>query len=178
MTGEAARPADRLEGRFADRFAGRSELVVALGLVVLAAVVLRQAAGLRGTQTRGVVGPEVLPALVGVLLVGCGVLLAVDVLRGGRGEAEGGEDVDLQHPADWRTVLGLLLAFGTNIVLIEPLGWVISGSVMFTGCAFALGSRHVVRDAVIAVALSLATFYAFAIGLGVNLPAGVLTGIL
>ena len=44
--------------------------------------------------------------------------------------------------------------------------------------AFALGSRHHVRNLFIAAALSLTTFYAFAIGLGVNLPAGVLQGIL
>ena len=34
------------------------------------------------------------------------------------------------------------------------------------------------RDLLIAAALSLATFYGFAIGLGVNLPAGILQGIL
>ncbi len=160
------------------RWTGRSELFVALGVLVVAGVVLRQAFSLRGAQTRGIVGPEAVPFVVGAVLVVCAVLLAVDVLRGGRGEAEDGEDVDLQHPADWRTVLGLLAAFGSNIVLIEPLGWVISGALMFAGCAFALGSRHPVRDLGIAVALSLGTFYAFAIGLGVNLPAGILTGIL
>lgn len=160
------------------RWTGRSELFVALGLLVLAGVVLREAFGLRGGTSRGVVGPEALPMLVGALLVVCAAVLALDVLRGGHGEAEGGEDVDLAHPSDWRTVLLLLAAFGSNIVLVDRAGWVISGSILFWGCAFALGSRHWLRDVVIAVALSLVTFYAFAIGLGVNLPAGVLTGIL
>ncbi|MBI4941221.1 MAG: tripartite tricarboxylate transporter TctB family protein [Actinobacteria bacterium] len=160
------------------RWAGRSELLVALGLLVVAVVVLREAVGLRGAQTRGVVGPEAVPFVVGAMLVVCSVALAADVLRGGRGEAEGGEDVDLRHPSDWRTVLMLVAAFGTNIVLVDPLGWVISGSLLFWGCTVALGSRHWVRDPLIAVSLSLATFYGFAIGLGVNLPAGVLTGIL
>ena len=41
-----------------------------------------------------------------------------------------------------------------------------------------LGSRHFVRDLVIAAALGLGTFYGFAIGLGVALPAGILQGIL
>lgn len=160
------------------RWTGRSELFVALGLLVLAVVVLREAFGLRGSTTRGVLGPEAVPLLVGALLVVCAAVLTLDVLRGGRGEAEGGEDVDLHHPSDWRTVLLLLAAFGSNIVLVDRAGWVISGSILFWGSAFALGSRHVLRDAAIAVALSLVTFYAFAIGLGVNLPAGVLTGIL
>ena len=41
-----------------------------------------------------------------------------------------------------------------------------------------LGSRHFIRDLVISVALALVTFYGFAIGLGVALPAGILQGIL
>ena len=38
------------------------------------------------------VGPKALPMIVGGLLLICAVLLAVNVLRGGRGEAEAGED--------------------------------------------------------------------------------------
>jgi putative tricarboxylic transport membrane protein len=49
---------------------------------------------------------------------------------------------------------------------------------LFYGSALALGSRNYIRNVFIAAALSLGTFYAFAIGLGVNLPAGILQGIL
>jgi putative tricarboxylic transport membrane protein len=159
-------------------FTGRSELLVAVFLAVVAGIVLVDAAKLGATPTRGVVGPGALAFGIGIALAVCAVVLAVDVLRGGHGEAEGGEDVDLGHRSDWRTVLLLVAAFGVNIVLIERAGWVISGSLMFLGCTYALGSRHVIRDLFIAVALSLVTFYGFAIGLGVNLPAGALTGIL
>ena len=58
------------------------------------------------------------------------------------------------------------------------LGWVISGAMLFWGCAWALGSRHLVRDALISVALSLVTFYGFYLGLGIALPAGLLEGVL
>jgi putative tricarboxylic transport membrane protein len=116
--------------------------------------------------------------VLGVLLLVVAALYAVDVARGGTGEAEEGEDIDPTSAMDWRTVLLLVAAFVVNLVLIEPLGWVISGSLLFWGSAYALGSKHHVRNLVIAVGLSLATFYAFAIGLGVNLPAGVLQGIL
>lgn len=159
--------------------AGRSELLVAAFLFVVAVVVLQDAAGLTGPAgAPGTLGPAALPALVGVGLAGCAVWLVVDVLRGGRGESEGGEDVDLAHGSDWRTVVLLVAAFLANAALIDPAGWVISGSVLFFGCTYALGSRHWFRDLAIAVALSLTTFYGFAIGLGVNLPAGLLTGIL
>jgi putative tricarboxylic transport membrane protein len=55
---------------------------------------------------------------------------------------------------------------------------VIYGAMLFWGSSWALGSRHPVRDAVISLALSLATFYGFYLGLGVLLPAGVLEGVL
>jgi putative tricarboxylic transport membrane protein len=103
---------------------------------------------------------------------------AVDVARGGRGEPEGGEDVDLTTKIDWRTVLLLIGAFAINAVLIEPLGWVNSGALLFWGAAAALGARRHLLTAAISVALSLITFYGFAIGLGVSLPAGILQGIL
>ena len=46
------------------------------------------------------------------------------MLRGGHGEAEEGEDVDLTAPTEWRVVLPLVGAFVANILLIDRLGWV------------------------------------------------------
>ncbi|GII96673.1 tripartite tricarboxylate transporter TctB family protein [Sinosporangium siamense] len=124
------------------------------------------------------VGPRPVPLILGALLLLTSIVYTIDVVRGGRAEPEAGEDIDPSSPIDWRTVLLVLAAFAVNAVLIEPAGWVISGTLLFWGTAFALGSRHHLRNLVIAVALSLITFYVFAIGLGVNLPAGVLQGIL
>jgi putative tricarboxylic transport membrane protein len=159
--------------------AGRSELGVALLLLVLGAVVLWDASRITTDFTqRGPVGPKAMPVVIGALLVICAVLLARDVFAGGHGEAEAGEDIDLSHGSDWRTVLLLAGAFLANVALIEPAGWVISGTVLFWGSAYALGSRHWIRDPLIAIAMSLATFYLFTLGLGITLPAGILTGIL
>jgi putative tricarboxylic transport membrane protein len=124
------------------------------------------------------IGPKPVPIVLGVLLIIVSVFYAIDVSRGGVGEAEAGEDIDLTTRIDVRTVALLIGAFVLNALLIEPLGWVISGSILFWGAAFALGNRHHIRGLVIGVALALITFYAFAIGLGVNLPAGILQGIL
>lgn len=132
----------------------------------------------RAINTADPIGPKPVPILLGVLLLVIAVIYAVDVARGGAGEPEAGEDVDLTVPVDWRTVLLLIGAFLVNAVLIDRLGWVISGTILFWGSAYALGNRHYVRNLLIAVALSLITFYTFAIGLGVDLPAGVLQGIL
>jgi putative tricarboxylic transport membrane protein len=148
-------------------------LMLVGGLVIVDALRIRHIA-----NSNDPIGPKPVPIVLGVLLLVVAVLYAVDVARGGTGEAEAGEDVDVTSAVDWRTVLLLIAAFVVNLVLIDPLGWVISGTILFWGSAFALGSRHHLRNLVIAAGLSLATFYAFAIGLGVNLPAGVLQGIL
>ena len=148
-------------------------------LAVVGVLVIVDAARLQHiANSNDPIGPKPVPIVLGVLLLVVAVLYAVDVARGGTGEAEAGEDVDVTSSVDWRTVLTLIAAFVVNLALIEPLGWVISGTLLFWGSAFALGSRHHIRNLVIAVALALITFYAFAIGLGVNLPAGVLQGIL
>lgn len=158
---------------------GRSELGVALLLGAAGVLVFLDANGLVTPYSKSdPVGPRTVPFIVAGMLVVCAILLAVNVLRGGKGEAEGGEDVDLAHPADWKTVLPLAGAFILNILLIDWAGWVISGTVLFWGSVLALGSRHFVRDGLISVALSLLTFYGFYLGLGIALPAGLLEGIL
>ena len=162
-----------------DRHVDRAELGVAVLLAVVGVVVIVDAMGLDVPYSQSdPVGPRTVPYLVGALLLTCAVLLAVNVLRGGHGEAEEGEDVDLTAPTEWRVVVPLVLAFLANVLLIDVLGWVISGALLFFCSSWALGSRHVVRDLVISVALALVTFYGFYVGLGVLLPAGVLEGIL
>ena len=151
----------------------RSELGICALLVVLGVLVLTDALRIpTDFAQRGPVGPKAVPILVGSLLLVVAVLLARDVLRGGRGEAEGGEDVDLTAPADWRTVLLLCGAFLANAALIGVVGFPISGAILFWGAAYALGSRAYVRDPLIAAGLSILTFAVFNNLLGVPLPGG------
>jgi putative tricarboxylic transport membrane protein len=158
---------------------GRSEYGVALFLGVLGIVVLVDALTLAERVTPSdLIGPRVVPIVVGAILLVAAVGLALDVHRGGRGEPEGGEDVDLTTGSDWRTLLILAAAFVANALLIDTLGWPISGGILFFGAAFALGSRHYVRDLVISAVLGVGTWYLFVLGLGVSLPVGVLKGIL
>ena len=161
------------------RLKGRSELGLAALLGAFGVIVILDALSLNVPYSQtDPVGPKTLPYIVGALLLVCAVLLAINVLRGGHGEAEGGEDVDLTHPTDWRTVVPLLGAFVLNIALIDTVGWVISGTLLFWGSVWALGSRHYIRDGIISVVMALGTFYGFYLGLGIKLPAGLLEGVL
>ncbi|MEV6650689.1 tripartite tricarboxylate transporter TctB family protein [Streptomyces sp. NPDC051219] len=156
-----------------------SELGVGVMLLALGVLVLTDALTMDvDIAQRGPVGPKTVPVVVGVALLLVAALLTVDVLRGGRGEAEGGEDIDLTEPSDWRTVLLLAGVFLGNAVLIGPLGFPISGALLFWGSAYALGSRQVDRDPLIAAGLSLLTYVVFNNLLGVPLPGGPLMGAL
>ncbi|WP_418956210.1 tripartite tricarboxylate transporter TctB family protein [Streptomyces tritici] len=156
-----------------------SELGVSLILLLLGALVLTDALTLSVELTqRGPVGPRTVPLVVGAGLLLVAVLLAVDVLRGGRGESEAGEDVDLSEPGDHRTVLLLVGVFLGFAVLVGPLGFPVSGALLFWGAAYALGSRHPRRDPLIAAALALVTYVVFNNLLGVPLPGGPLMGVL
>ena len=158
---------------------GLSELFVPVLLLAIGGAVLVDASGLEeGLGRSTTLGPTAIPYALGAALVVGAVWLAVDVLRGGRGEQESGEDVDLSHGSDWRTLAMLSGAFLANILLIERAGWPVSGAVLFFGCAYGLGSRKVVRDLVLSVALSVGSWYLFVLGLDINLPVGVLNGIL
>ncbi|MFC5236803.1 tripartite tricarboxylate transporter TctB family protein [Pseudonocardia zijingensis] len=153
---------------------GVAALLLATGLLVLADVTLAPRSG----NAADPLGPNAVPILLGLLLLVLAALLAVDVLRGGHGEAEGGEDVDLAVPADRRTVLLLAGVIVATAALIPLLGWPIAGTVLFWGATYALGSRAFPRDLLIAAGVSLATWLVFDALLGVDLPGGPLMGLI
>lgn len=166
-------------GKVAGKLVGRSELGVAGLLLSLGVMVVVDAARLPEAIGRtGGVGPKTAPFAVGGLLVVTAVLLAADVLRGGRAEPEGGEDIDLTQPSDWPTVVLLAGSFLANVVLIERIGWPLSGALLFLGSAYALGARRLLPLTGVSLAMSFGSYVLFAKGLGVALPAGPLSGVM
>ena len=124
------------------------------------------------------VGPKVFPYVIGTVMVVLAVALAVSALAGGRGEVEGGEDVDLEQSADWMTVARLAGVLVLTVVTVDFLGWAITGAVLFAGAAWALGSRTLLRDVIVGVVLAVGSWYGFHEGLGIPLTPGILDGIL
>ncbi|WP_134765008.1 tripartite tricarboxylate transporter TctB family protein [Nocardioides sp. 1609] len=160
------------------RVVDKAQYGLAAFLVVVGASVLVDAATLEDGFADQPVQPYAVPYVVGAVLTLLGVLLAVATARGDVPEAEDGEDVDLTGGADWRTVALLVVVFVLNILLIDWLGWAITGALLFAGGAGVLGSRTHVRDLAIGTALSVGTWYGFYSGLGIPIPAGILDGVL
>ncbi|MFC4336512.1 tripartite tricarboxylate transporter TctB family protein [Salininema proteolyticum] len=156
-----------------ERAPDKAQYGVCALLVLLAALVAfdtsRTGSYLAGND---VIGPRPVPYILAGGLLVFAVLYALDVKRGGRGDDAA--DVRL----DWRTIGLLCAVFAASALLMDWLGWVIAGGLLYFGSAVVLGTRRYIVALVVAAALALATFYGFAIGLGVGLPAGILQGIL
>lgn len=147
-------------------------------LAVVGAYVVYDATTLTDGFADQPVQPYAFPYVIGGALIVLAVLLAVATSRGDVPQAEEGEDVDLTQPSDWATVAKLVAVFVANILLIDWLGWAITGAILFVGTAYVLGSRTLIRDVAVGVALSVGTWYGFYSGLGLAIPAGILDGVL
>jgi putative tricarboxylic transport membrane protein len=124
------------------------------------------------------VGPRVFPYVIGTGMIVLAGLLALATARGDVAEGEAGEDIDLTSPPDWATVGKLVAVLVLNVLFVNLLGWAVTGALLFVGCAWALGSRTLLRDAIVGVVLSVSSWYFFYVGLDVPLPPGILDGIL
>ncbi|MGO2659606.1 tripartite tricarboxylate transporter TctB family protein [Mycetocola reblochoni] len=75
-----------------------------------------------------------------------------------------------------RPVLMVVAALAGFILILDPLGWLLSAAALFWVVARALGSTRPLFDIAIALLMSSAVQLAFSAGLGLTLPSGILTG--
>ncbi|MFE1469677.1 tripartite tricarboxylate transporter TctB family protein [Nocardiopsis dassonvillei] len=172
---------------------GRSELLVAALVLGIAGFIAVQTAAMPVPPGTEPPGPRFFPTLVAIFMGVTGVALAVQVLlrpartaeaptTGENADAtadDGGAPADEAGPVriDW-SCLGIVVASLTVfILLLQPVGWLLSAALLFFGVAYALGSRRYLFDAVLSLVFSSIIQLAFVAGLGLNLPAGILGGI-
>ncbi len=153
------------------------DLLVALALTALGAALFL---GSREIPfgINAVVGPRVFPLIVSVGLTVLGLLLTVSVLRGDRAEPAAEEDTDLTVPVNLAAPGIILGGFVLGAAVLTTAGFVIGTAIMYFSVAWAFGERRIGLMAGVALAVALVTYVAFTRGLGLNLPPGVLKGIL
>jgi putative tricarboxylic transport membrane protein len=178
MTPHAPAPAGAFLGRLPVALRGKAELAVAAGVGLLGVFVLVEASHINVPATSNGIGPTFAPTCIGVLLIVCGAWLAVDVWRGGHGDPEAGEDIDLSRRSDWLSVALVSVVFLLHAALIGPLGWPLACALLFWGVAVVLGSRRWVRDFAVSVVLAFSVYAIFNNLLGVHLPGGLLAVVL
>lgn len=162
-------------------WAGCSSLIMAV--LVLAMSVYLSIGIVRMDVPDGVDAPG--PRFFPLILMICGyvlsALLAIQSLRSpesaepGRQRSAGG---GAGRRSDWRTLGIVLAAFLAFSLLLNPLGWILSAALMFWLISFALGSGRPLFDIALAAVFSSAVQVAFSAGLGLNLPGGIIEGVL
>ncbi len=155
-----------------NKSAAKGELVFTSFLFVVAVVVLVDTAGMTKSNAVGFVGPEVFAYIVGGLLFVLSGAQIIAVLRGERGTPEGVEGGVAVSDPNWKA-FGILAAALVLYTLLMPiLGFPIMGAVLYFLVAKAIGAKHNLRTALIAVLLSITIFFAFNEGLQLQLPSG------
>lgn len=155
------------------RFSG--ELAFSLGIIALGLFMAVQTAGIDVSPSYARVGPRVFPWVVSFGLVVVGLVLARDAIAG-QWVAE--DSVPGSPGFDWHAFLFIGIGLVLHMVLIGRAGFVIASTVLFVCVARGFGSRTWLRDTIIALILAVVVYVGFQYGLGLDLPAGVLAGIL
>lgn len=153
--------------------AGRSEYGVVGLLAGLGVLVLWQTQSITESMASArTLGPRVAPYFVGGLLLVVATLLLVDLLRGGHGHQEEGEDVDLSQGTDWKILVALAAFIAGAGQLIPYVGIPIAGSLLFFGVVRLLGGHKLWLDVLVSLVVPLVAFLLFTEGLGLYLPGG------
>lgn len=154
------------------RSQGFGEYLFVVFTVVLGIVSIVGAMGIGLSGSADTFGPRSFPLLVGALLIGSGLMVLVDLLRGRRGQADDGEDIDLSTKTDWLVVVKLVALFIIHSQLITIIGWWLAAAILFIGAAWSLGAKKLLRVTLIGLALAFILQLAFGVGLGLSLPPG------
>lgn len=154
----------------------KGQIAVSAGVLALGAVVLAGAWELPAGGGYAQVGPGVVPRIVGGLLLLLGALLLREALTGGFRGVD--EEAEVHLPMDWKAfgwLGGGIVLYG---LLVERAGFLIASTLLFIAVARGFTSRRWLSNALVGLAVSAFIFAVFNYGLGLQLPAGILKGLL
>lgn len=146
---------------------------VGLGLIVLAAVIFYDAAHMQVPPNYASYGPQIFPYLSGAALIAVGLFFLWQTATGRPGAVR----EDSERP-EWRGIIAISAGLLAQVFLIESVGFVISAALLFFCVAWGFNSRRHGRDAIVAILLSLATYLIFTKLLNLQLPPGLLKGVI
>ena len=176
MTSTAA-PAPATERTF---FTGRSGLVVALLLVVLGLFLVYGTVTMTVPDTATSPGPQVFPAIIAGLCFVIAFLVAVQLVRTPERVDLGVDESGAPNTgtlSNWKAVGITVGTIALFIALLNPLGWVLAGALLFWGVSIGLGGTRYVFDGAVALLVSSAIQIIFSGGLGLTLPGGILAAV-
>jgi putative tricarboxylic transport membrane protein len=151
------------------RAAHAGELMLSLGLIALGSFIIFETQGIAETQSYSGVGPRLFPYLIGVGLTVCGAVLGWQAVSGGWRHLP----IDDNHATpDWIAFGVISAGIVLHMIVIGWAGFILASALLFVLIARGFGSKRPLRDALIALVLSIVVFLIFTKGLGLNLPKG------
>jgi putative tricarboxylic transport membrane protein len=163
----------------AERRRSRAEIVLSLVVLATGIGVLAIGLSLSGNQGYSLVGPDMMPIVVGIGLALLGGWLLTESLRGGWRNPEPDEpEARGDHAFIGSAFLWVVAGLVAQMALMHTAGFVIAAAALFFCVARGFGSLRPIRDVVIGLLIGLAVFVFFVQLLNVNLPAGLLAPLL
>lgn len=141
------------------------ETVLAGGVLALGIFIAAETAMLDVGPSHATVGPRLFPFLIatGLLLVGAALLR--EAFFGHIAHERGFE-------LDWTAAALVSVGLVLQMLVLDWVGWIVAGTMLFALTARAFGSRRLVLDLAIGLGLGVLTFVVFNYGLDLGLPAG------
>jgi putative tricarboxylic transport membrane protein len=156
-----------------------AEIALSLAVLLLGLGVFIIGTSLSGNQGYALVGPDMMPIVVGAGLTLLGGWLLAESLRGGWRNPE--PDLPAargDHAFTVSAFLWVLAGLAVQMALMHTGGFVIAAGALFVCVARGFGSLRPLRDLAIGLGMGLAIFLFFVRLLNVNLPAGLLRPLL
>jgi putative tricarboxylic transport membrane protein len=159
-----------------ERTVAVADLGAGLFVLGLAALAGWGAYAIPPSPSYATIGARLAPLVCAAVLAICGVGLTIIALRGGWSAEL--EEVREAPPVNIRAVGLVGAGLLANLTLIDWLGFVIAATAQFALTARGLGSRSPVRDVLIGLGVTVASYLFFDRVLGANIGAGVLERVL
>jgi putative tricarboxylic transport membrane protein len=146
---------------------------IGLGLIVLAGIIWFDTRRMQVPPNYSAYGPQIFPYISVVALIA----LALFLLWQTAAKRPDAVKPEAGH-SDWLGVTAITVGLLSQYFLIETLGFVLSAAFLFFAVAWGFRSRRYLRDAIVALVLSLLTYLTFTKLLNLQLPPGIFKGVL
>ena len=148
-------------------------LIAGLLLALLAALIAWSTWQMRIIPVHAKVGPQMFPYFAAVALAIVGICFIIQALRNSSGKLVADTD-----ETNWMALGLIAFGFIFEILFIKSLGFILASTVLFMAVAMAYGSRRYFRDIAIGLIITSAAYFGFTRLLNLQLPAGVLEGLI
>ena len=154
------------------------EMWIGIGMGIFALIYLFAANGIERKDIISV-GAEFMPFVYGTLLLIVSVIQAITGYRKfAAATADGKQDQGQTKKKTWPVVVAVFALMIITTLMMKPVGFVISGSILTFGMCILLTPNYIKRNyvafAIFSIVLTVIAYYIFKNMLYVSLPSGIL----